>query len=108
MAMTKEQQKEASDRIMAKMGPLDDQEQETYELLTKRVEDYVPPQETGERVCGVCGAKFQDLPATRDRLAVSALEQFSDHQSEHNPSPSQWAEAHRRIQDGKERHKADT
>src|SRR5271156_2911520 len=102
MAMSKAEQKAASDRIMGKLGPLTGKEVESYELLTKDPENYVPPNgETGERKCGRCGAVFQDQPETKSRVAVSALGQFSDHQAEHNPSPAQWATAHRKIQDSK-------
>ena len=58
------------------------------------------------RVCGVCGAEFRDVAAGRSGPARTALEQFSDHHAEHNPSPVQWAEAHSRIQAGKEAAKA--
>jgi len=95
MAMTKAEQKAASDRIMAKLGPLTEEEQEIYERSIKRPEDYIVP--TAEsRVCGYCGAKFDDLPGK------PALEQFSNHQASHNPSPAQWTEAHNRIQKGRE------
>lgn len=101
--LTKEQQKAASDRIMAKLGPLDAQEQVTYDLLTRRVEDYLPPDpESGERTCGICGEMFAEIPATRETAKVTALEQHSDHMAEHNPSAAQWGEAHRRIQRGRE------
>jgi hypothetical protein len=99
MGMSKEQQKAASDRIMAKF-PLDEQERQTYEMLAKRPEDYRVPGE--KRECGVCGAVFQEIPATKESRAVSALEQFLDHQAEHNPSPAQWSEAHSQIEQGKE------
>jgi len=96
--MTKEQQAEAAKRIMAKMGPLDEMEQEIYEGLVKRPEDYIPPDPgQGERVCGICGAKFRDI-VSGERVVATCLEQFSDHQAEHNPSPAQWAEAYHRIQ----------
>jgi hypothetical protein len=97
MALTKEEQREAAERIMAK-EPLTDEERQTYDLLMKRPEDYVPPAE-GMRRCGVCGAMFQDG-------AVTALEQFSDHSTTHNPSPAQWVTAHQRIQVGREKVKA--
>ena len=58
MAMSREDQKAASDRIMAKLGPLTGVELETYEMLMKRPEDYLPPRE--KRVCGRCGAGFRD------------------------------------------------
>jgi hypothetical protein len=101
MAMTKEEQKAAAKRIMEKMGPMDEQESETYEMLTKNPKQYVPPDvKTGKRVCGVCGAEFQDQKL--EGREVSALEQFSDHSTVHNPSPAQWKMAHEKIQAGKE------
>jgi hypothetical protein len=94
--MTKEQQSEAARRIM-EANPMTDQERQTYELLMRRPEDYLPPDnQTGERVCGVCGEVFQH---SKDK---AALDLFADHQTEHNPSPAQWGEAHRRIQIGKD------
>ena len=102
MAMTKEEQSAAARRIMEKMGPMDELEREIYEGLVRSPDDYVPPDPvSGWRVCGVCQATFTDQPATRDRIAVSALEQFSDHQAEHNPTPGQWAEAYHRLQQSK-------
>jgi hypothetical protein len=100
MAMSKEEQKAASDRIMKKLGPLEGVELETYEMLVRKPEDYRYPGE--KRVCGRCGAEFTDVGASRDNPARTALEQFSDHQSEHNATPGQWSEAHKRIQAGKE------
>jgi hypothetical protein len=100
MAMTKAEQKAASDRIMAKLGPLNEEERQTYEMLMKRPEDYQPPRE--KRVCGRCGAEFRDEVNQKGEVVVSALEKFSDHQAEHNPSPAQWAEAHRRISAAKQ------
>ena len=99
MAMTKEQQKAASDRIMAKMGPMTPFEAETYRKLTMKP----PYPQTGEvRRCWECGAEFQEIPATKEKQAVTALEQFVTHTSVHNPSPAAWTEAHSRIQAGKE------
>ena len=105
MAMSKAEQKAASDRIMAK-EPLTSEERETFEMLTRRPQDYRVPGES--RVCGQCGAEFEDVPEVRGQVAVSALQQFTDHQASHNPSPAQWAEAHKRIEAGKERAKKDT
>jgi hypothetical protein len=106
MAMTKEQQKESSERIMAKMGRLEGVELEAYGLLTKRPEDYVlPDPESGVRVCGVCGKLIEGMAETKEARAQSALEQFTAHQAEHNPSPALWTEAHKRIQAGKDRAK---
>jgi hypothetical protein len=69
-------------------------------------EDYMPPEPgNGRRVCGVCGEIFESTLSPRGEVMVAALEKFSDHQTEHNPSPGQWAEAHSRIQQGKEQSK---
>jgi hypothetical protein len=57
------------------------------------------------RVCKECGVELHEIPKTKDSPAVSELEQFSDHTAIHNPSPAQWAEAHKRIEAGKERAK---
>jgi len=46
MAMTKEEQKAAADRIMAKLGPLTAEEREIYDLLAMKVGEYPKP---GER-----------------------------------------------------------
>ena len=94
MAMTKEEQKAASDRIMAKLGPLTKEEREIYERSIRKPEEYKVPKE--KRVCGYCGAKFDDLPGK------PALEQFSDHQARHNPNPAEWTEAYNRIRKSKE------
>lgn len=106
MAMSKEDQKAASDRIMAKLGPMTPFEQRTYELLTMKPGKYPVPGE--KRVCGECGAEFREIPATKEKAAISALEQFSDHTAEHNPSPAEWAEAHKRIEAGKASLKGNT
>lgn len=50
------------------------------------------------RVCLECGAQFETIAATKDRDEVSALAQFSDHTTVHNPTGAQWTEAHNRIQ----------
>jgi hypothetical protein len=94
MAMTKEQQKEASDRIMGKF-PLTEEERRTYEYLTM---EPPYPQSGDKRVCGKCGASFRDDLNQKGEIVVPSLAKFTDHQAEHNPSPAQWAEAHNRIQ----------
>lgn len=106
MAMSKADQKAASDRIMGKF-PLTPEERQTYEMLVKTPDQYVPPNpESGVRVCGICKAEFQGVAATREDRAKAVLEEFSDHMKSHNQSPAQWTEAHRRIQAGKDRAKA--
>jgi hypothetical protein len=49
------------------------------------------------RKCLECGAEFES------NEKESALVQFADHSTIHNPTPEQWAEAYERIQAGKER-----
>ena len=106
MAMSREEQRESAGRIMGKLGPLSVEEQRTYDLLTRTPEEYIAPDpNTGERVCGICWEVFQTIQATREHPQIPALEQFSDHQTTHNPSPVQWWEAHRRIQEAKESRK---
>jgi hypothetical protein len=106
MAMSKEDQKAASDRIVAK-EPLTKQERQAYNLLSKQPDEYVlPDPENGVRVCGVCGAEFQGAGTTKEGRAMSALEEFSNHMADHNSTPAQWTEAHRRIQAGRERAKS--
>jgi hypothetical protein len=100
--MNKADQKAASDRIMAK-EPLTAGERQTFNLLAKKPGEYDCPGD--KRVCGVCGAEFRDRVDGKGVVVKSALEKFSDHQAEHNPSPGQWAEAHRLIQLGKESEK---
>ena len=102
--MSKEEQGAAAQRIMTKLGAMDAQEQQTYDLLTRRPGDYIPPDpQSGERVCGICGEVFQGQPATRESPQITPLEQYADHMGSHNPTPGQWAEAHRRIQQARER-----
>lgn len=98
MAMSKEDQKAASDRIMAK-EPLTPEELKTYEYLMLK-----PPYggSGDRRVCRVCGAVFSETPATKDSPAVSALEKFADHSTIHQPSGPQWTEAYNRILAAKE------
>ena len=99
MAMSKEEQKAASDRIMAKLGPMTLEEKETYRRLTMKP----PYPQSGEkRVCGICGEVFEGIPAMKDHLEVTVLQQFADHTAVHNPTPAQWTEAYNRIQLAKE------
>lgn len=51
------------------------------------------------RKCLLCGAEFE---TTKEH---TALEQFADHATIHNPTPTQWANAYEKIQAGKERQK---
>jgi hypothetical protein len=104
MAMTKAEQKAASDRIMAKSGPLTEEEQIIYRSLSKDPRDY-PVSAAKTHICASCGAKFEEIPETKERARITALEQFSDHVAVHNPSPAQWTEAYRKIEEGRERAK---
>jgi hypothetical protein len=59
------------------------------------------------RTCQDCGAEFRTIPASKDgQQEQSALMQFSDHLTTHQPTGDQWATAHERIQAGKESAKA--
>jgi hypothetical protein len=101
--MTREQQVEAARWIRGKIGPLGAEELATYNMLMRTPEQYRPPDpDSGDRVCGVCGEVFERIQAKGGNLEISALEQFSNHVTQHNPSPAQWLEAHRRIQSGRE------
>lgn len=103
MGMTKEQQKESARRIMEKLGPFTPDEEVRYRILVANPEEYVAPDpESGERVCGICGEVFQEIPGTKESHQITALDQYADHMATHNPTASQWTEAHRRIQSGKE------
>jgi hypothetical protein len=101
MAMTKAEQYAASQRILAK-EPLTEEELAILHRNT-RVPPYIEDvKELAEhRECKVCGAEFFS------GKEAMALEQYADHSSEHNPTPGQWAEAHRSIQRGKERKKGE-
>lgn len=105
MAMTKEQQKEASRRILEK-EPLTEEERELLRFRTMTPEQYPRPGES--RACGICGARFRDTLNQKGEIVTSMLEKFSDHQASHNPSPEQWKTAHERIQQGKEAAKSRT
>jgi hypothetical protein len=96
MAMSKEDQKAASDRIMAKLSPLHGMELESYRRLTTPVEEY-PSGDRDYRVCQECGEEIKTLQGPKDSEGLSAFQQFSDHTTKHNPSPAQWAVAHQRI-----------
>jgi hypothetical protein len=93
--MTKEQQESAAARIREKVGALTADEEVTYRLLTMRPENYIPPDPvSGDRVCGICGEVFENS------MQSPALEKMAEHITIHNPTGSQWSEAHRRIQKG--------
>lgn len=98
MAMTKEQQKAAVERILAK-EPMTEEEKRVAEMLKKRPEDYMPPDPVSwGRECGMCGKRFKNK--MEEGKEITALDQFSEHMREHNPSPAQWTEAHQKIQAG--------
>jgi hypothetical protein len=98
MAMSREDQKGPSGRIIAK-HPLTEEERRIYERNKRSPDDYVQPADT--RICAECGARFTDTMNSKGEVLVSMLEKFSIHQASHNPSPAQWSEAHKRIQDGR-------
>jgi hypothetical protein len=98
MAMSKEDQKAASDRIMAKVRPFTPEEQATYNRLTTPVEEY-PTADRDYRVCQDCGAEFR-TESEKGVEGLSAMQQFSDHTTKHNPNPAQWVTAHNRIRMG--------
>lgn len=102
MAMTKEEQKAASDRIMAKLGPLTAEEKAIQQGILKDTENY-PKSDRDHRVCWVCGAHFKTVPGTLGTEELSAMQQFADHMGVHNPRPAKWAEAHQRIRAGMEK-----
>lgn len=96
VAMSKEEQRLAAKRILAK-EPLTPEEQLLYEILTKTPEMYVAPDpETGERICGVCGEVFPNL------------ETFADHQVDHNPTSAEWSVAYQRMRDARETKKSES
>jgi hypothetical protein len=102
MAMTKEEQAIAASRILAKC-PLTAEEKQLAEVLKRTPEMYIVPTKDGLRTCGICGAEFQDVgEGKHGEVAVTALQQFCDHQAEHNPSPSQWTEAYNKIRKSKQ------
>jgi len=55
------------------------------------------------RVCRECGAEFWTETVGGERR--TALEQYADHSTEHQPTVAQWAEAYSRIQEGKRKAK---
>jgi hypothetical protein len=98
--MSKAEQAAAAARILAK-EPLTPEEQQVAEFLKKDIESYVPPDASGKRVCGKCGAEFEDEFKDGDERKPgqkSAAEQMVTHLAEHNPSAAQWTQAHNLIQ----------
>lgn len=57
------------------------------------------------RKCLTCGAVFEEIPATKERGVITALQQFADHITIHQPTPEQWAHAYDLIQEAKEKKK---
>ena len=51
------------------------------------------------RICKECGMRFEDTKEKKE------LEQFCDHVIIHQPTPGQWTEAYKMIQEGRERAK---
>ena len=58
---------------------------------------------TAKRVCVTCGAEFR--PDT-GKDGLTAMQKHVDHLMTHGSTPEQWAEAYRRIQEGKAAAKA--
>jgi hypothetical protein len=61
---------------------------------------HVQPADKRQGVRGVRD-EVPDTMNSKGEVLVSMLEKFSIHQASHNPSPAQWSEAHKRIQDGR-------
>lgn len=95
MGLSKEQQRESAEMIMA-TEPLTDQERSTYERFRMTPAEY-PRADRDNRVCQECGAEFKTIPATKDREELSAFQMYVDHSTIHNPTAGQWATAHQRI-----------
>jgi len=89
MAMSKQEQKAAAERIMAKSGPLT-----LEELGIKRQLEVSPPYQR-YRVCLICDMVFEP----------EEIREHVEHMASHQPSAGQWVEAHRRIEAGKDRAK---
>lgn len=98
--MSREDQRAAAERILAK-EPLTEQERQVAEMLSKRPGEYRLPGE--DRECGICKEVFRDKVDGKGNVLETAMQQFSDHQSFHNPTADRWAVAHERIQSGKEK-----
>jgi hypothetical protein len=49
---------------------------------------------SSHRVCNECGAEFETIPASKEEPEISALVQFSDHLTTHQPTLAQWTEAY--------------
>jgi hypothetical protein len=97
MGMTVEEQRSAALRILM-AHPLTAEERRVAEVLRRRPEEYGVPNPE-HRICVHCGSEFKTMPGIE---GMSAMQQFTDHMSFHNPSPAKWAEAHKRIQEGKQ------
>jgi hypothetical protein len=54
------------------------------------------------RKCQECGAEFETIPASKGEPEVPALQQFSDHLTSHQATPTQWGEAYSKIAAGRE------
>jgi len=99
MGMSQVEQRAAAERILKK-HPLTEEEAARYRMLTKTPEQYDVPNK--QRVCGNCGARFEDTLDGKGNVQVSALEKFADHQTEHNATGAQWTEAYNRIREAKQ------
>ena len=85
--MTKEQQKAASDRILAKF-PMTESEKRVQRILETSPDEY--PKDS--RICPYCPVVFQR----------HEFEEHAQHLASHGASPAQWAEANKRIEKAKE------
>ena len=103
VAMSKEEQREAAKRIMAKLGPLDEVEMEAYKRFTTEPENY-PKADRDFRVCQECGEEFRTV-MEKGQEGLTAMQQFADHTTKHNPLPGKWSEAHQRIRVARENKK---
>jgi hypothetical protein len=88
--MTKEQQKASAASIMAKLGPLTGEELSAYVRLQTD-----PSQYPKDRVCLDCGEAFRKEQTF----------EHAEHLATHYPNGSQWAQAHKMIEAGKDRAK---
>lgn len=57
------------------------------------------------RVCKECGAEFRTV-RQKDVPDLTAMQQWSDHLTLHQPTAAQWGEAYKMIQRGKEQGKS--
>jgi hypothetical protein len=90
MAMTREEQRAAAERILAKF-PMTEEEKRRQRFLETDPEAY--PKD--KRVCPVCPKEF----------GKDDINEYSEHVARHSPTMGQWKEAHEKIESGKARAK---